>query len=501
MDRDTILTLLRKAATFEQKMDSYADYQVYYNVVHKARERIEQMGADAVEALIEALADDDYRVRGLAASLLGKIGDARANAVLWEALAREDQEDARRAIRNALSRLRDERHIAQLVRELSSADPAVRAEAVRLLSKTNEDALIPHILDALDDPEPLVRNAALSALGYNRDQKIAHITHILERLHDEDATVRLTAVTMLARSMLKDTRIFEGILRATDDPDPAVRRAALRALSDFNDERAIDAYLDHIEDPDLNVREAAMRGLHEVSPPQALQPLIDFVGRYVMQDDQGWFWLVAATLGELGDPAAIPALIQMLQHPNDQLRPAAVTALINIGHPAMIEPLRALLTHQDAEVRLYAALILGRLGQLELLDTLRALAQQDPDPQVREAAEKAVALCEARAREKADLAYLLEKLAALLAVEGLPKLDKIRETLRDLSQHRDPQVLAPLGQLTENRFPSLRRAALQALGNLGMAAARPYIEARLDDESIMVRLAARHALQQLEHTE
>ena len=59
----SILEMLQKAVSVEL-VDSYADYQVYYNTVVKTRQRIEAAGAEAVPELIDALTDEDYRVRG-----------------------------------------------------------------------------------------------------------------------------------------------------------------------------------------------------------------------------------------------------------------------------------------------------------------------------------------------------------------------------------------------------------------------------------------------------
>ena len=75
--------------------------------------------------------------------------------------------------------------------------------------------------------------------------------------------------------------------------------------------------------------------------------------------------MVAATLGDIGDPSAIPALIEFVQHHNDELRPAAVKALLTISHRSAVPQLVALLNHEEGEIRLYTVAILGRLGYPE----------------------------------------------------------------------------------------------------------------------------------------
>lgn len=492
-----IRTMLRKAVNF-QLVDSYASYQAYYNTVVKTRQRIEALGAAAVEGLVAALADDDYRVRGLAATLLGKIGDARAIDPLREALANEDEPDSIKAIRNARSKLRDEQHIAELIYELRSGSPAERAEAVRLLSKTRENALIPHLKEALDDAAPLVRDQAIRALGFGRARDDRIVEDLIRGLHDTDAGVRLTAVKTLTRNRSGDPRIAESLLQAVHDNDSIVQRAVLTTLRDFKDERCVPVFRQYITHDDHAIREAAMRGLHDLAPPAALHDLIAFVYSHVLQDDAPWFWMVASALGDIGDATAVPALIDFMQHPNPELRPAAVKALITIGSTAAVAPLIALLWHTEAEIRLYAAAILGRLGDRRAEEGLRSLAALDVDAQVRQAAANALVNLDNRATEKADLALLLEKLDALLGADGLPRLEEVRKTLADIAEHRSEQALRPLQALVENRFPSIRRAAVMALGTMRLAGARPTLHTALDDESVMVRLYARHALATLE---
>lgn len=492
-----IRAMLRRAVNF-QLVDSYASYQAYYNTVVKTRQRIEAMGVDALDGLMDALTDEDYRVRGLAATLLGKLGHMRAIPALRDALAAEDDPDTVKAIRNARSKLRDEQHIAELIYEVRTGDPAQRAEALRLLSKTRENALIPHLIEGLNDPAPFVRDQAIRALGFGRARDDRVVGHLIRGLTDDDAGVRLTAVKTLTRNRSGDPRIFESLLAAVHDDDTIVQRAVLTALRDFKDERTVPVYLQYITADDHAIREAAMRGLHDLAPPSALQALIDFVYGYVLVDDAPWFWMVASALGDIGDAAAVPALIAFMQHPNLELRPAAVKALITIGNTAAVPSLLALLAHDDGELRLYAAAILGRLGDRRAAAPLQRVAASDPDNQVRVAASNALVNLENRATEKADLDMLLQKLDNLLHVEGLPRLEEVRKTMADIAEHRSALALSPLQALVENRFPSIRRAAVMALGNMKLESARPTLTSALADDSVMVRLYARHALEVLE---
>ena len=129
----------------------------------------------------------------------------RALPALRAAHRTETEADTLKAIRNARSQLRDEQHIAELIHELNHAAPEDRAEAVRLISKTREDALLPHIIDALDDRDAIVRDAAIRALGYGRHRDVDIIEHISRGLSDPETRLYvLIAIKTLMRNRSGD---------------------------------------------------------------------------------------------------------------------------------------------------------------------------------------------------------------------------------------------------------------------------------------------------------
>jgi hypothetical protein len=57
----------------------------------RARKQLDQLGVGALEPLIDCLDDPDYRIRYLAASQLGKIGDERATKPLLITATQDDE--------------------------------------------------------------------------------------------------------------------------------------------------------------------------------------------------------------------------------------------------------------------------------------------------------------------------------------------------------------------------------------------------------------------------
>lgn len=83
---------------------------------------------------------------------------------------------------------------------------------------------------------------------------------------------------------------------------------------------------------------------------------------------------VAEALGKLGDPRAVPALIEVLKHDNKKVRRAAAEALGIIGSreavPALIQALGINRGWRDAGVPEAAAEALGKLGAPEAVPAL-----------------------------------------------------------------------------------------------------------------------------------
>ncbi len=100
--------------------------------------------------------------------------------------------------------------------------------------------------------------------------------------------------------------------------------------------------------------------------------------------------LAAVALGQLGDPASMPALIAALEGPDEEgVRWRAAEALVQLGSVAL-DGLMTLAAHTDPDVRWKACVALGEIGDRRAAPALiRRLA--DPDRFVRGRAVSALA--------------------------------------------------------------------------------------------------------------
>jgi HEAT repeat protein len=110
--------------------------------------------------------------------------------------------------------------------------PPVRRRAATLIGRVGAEAtpLAPELIRrAGEDPDPFVRQAALdAALELTRDPAAA-IALLAGRLTDPEVALRLSVVAHLARRA-SDPAARAALRRGAADPDPEVRRAAVRAL-------------------------------------------------------------------------------------------------------------------------------------------------------------------------------------------------------------------------------------------------------------------------------
>jgi HEAT repeat protein len=122
---------------------------------------------------------------------------------------------------------------------------------------------------------------------------------------------------------------------------------------------------------DINLQYNATEGLGEIGDPAAVTALI-----HVLTGDRysALRWKAAEALGRIGEPAVEP-LIRVLGDQNDDVRWKAAIALGDIGDLRAVEPLALLLGDIDPYVRGRAAYALSTIGQPAVPALIRVLEQ------------------------------------------------------------------------------------------------------------------------------
>ncbi|MEU6364874.1 fumarate reductase/succinate dehydrogenase flavoprotein subunit [Streptomyces sp. NPDC046931] len=225
---------------------------------------------------------------------------------------------------------------------------AAAAASLRELVETlpPEPALRHGLVEALSEPDPVVRSAVLDVL---RALRLGDAELFAGALTDSDTTVRIEAVRALV-----SVDAAEVLGRAAADPSREVRVAVAKALGNLAGAASAGGTLEElIEDPDVLVRAAALEALASAgcaSAPaaRAVRALADAA------------WQVragaATALSAADAEVAVPALAKTLGDANADVRKAAVLALARHA-PAdedAREALATAVTDSDADVRAYA---------------------------------------------------------------------------------------------------------------------------------------------------
>ncbi len=208
--------------------------------------------------------------------------------------------------------------VETLIADLHAPDETMRRFAAEDLGDCSEEAAVTPLVSALSDPSPAVREAALDALTRIGGEPV--VRAVLPVLRSDHVPLRNAVCLLLKQLGETAVRHFCGLLT---DTNRDVRLFAIDTLAGIGSCQAMAALMIALREADVNVAAT-----------------------------------VAAALGEIGSPAAVPALIAALD--------------------------------SDSWIRCAAAKSLGRIGGLDAVEALTCLAQ-DEDTLVVYAAKKALA--------------------------------------------------------------------------------------------------------------
>jgi HEAT repeat protein/beta-lactamase regulating signal transducer with metallopeptidase domain len=185
------------------------------------------------------------------------------------------------------------------------------------------------------------------------------------------------------------------------------------------------------------------------------------------------------------DPRTIAALTAALKDTDNEVREAALHALVQLRDPSVFQPLVQALADASADLREQAAFGLGQLGDRRAVEPLIALLK-DQNGDVREQ----VAFALGQIRDKAAIAALTGAVADVDA-------DVREQVVFALGQLGDVAALEGLSAALRDAMPNVREQAAFALGQIhDSKSVQPLISA-LKDSNADVREQAAFALGQI----
>jgi HEAT repeat protein len=349
---------------------------------------------------------------------------------------------------------------------------------------------------------PVLLQAQLSA-----PKKAAkpQVEKLIERLKHGDERRRREAALALSKLGPAAEVALPDLIEALSDPDPHVRENVAQAL-----EAGGSAAVRH-----LVVALRHQKGLAVIGEtpmiPRPVPRLMEVIG----EDD------VRGALVEVG-PAAVPALMDALQHGAPALKAPTAAALRKIQSGELDQVITRAVSDEDDEIRLGGAIALAESASAANVPALAALLQ-DSDRRIRvvgiaglgrsRSREAIASLIEALNREK-DSVVRYEAVRALRQLaehtrEAIPPLVGALKDPTLLVQLAAVMALGEIGPSAGAAIPelvnglkhtdwTLRQHAAMALGNIGADDALPALTEALKDEHEKVRQAATEALQKIQ---
>jgi HEAT repeat protein len=238
------------ALTTELKIKKYIIDLGDNEYVQKAAEALVGIGKPAVEPLIKALGDSDWKVREASAEALGRIGDKRAVEPLIKALG-DSLGSVREAAAEALGRIGDKRAVEPLIKALGDSLGFVREASAEALGRIGDKRAVEPLIKALGDSERYVREAAAEALdklGWEPGEDENGVWYWIAKL-DWKKCVALGPIAV------------EPLIKALGHSDWKVREAAAKALGRIGDKRAVEPLIKALSDGGWDVRRAAAEAL------------------------------------------------------------------------------------------------------------------------------------------------------------------------------------------------------------------------------------------------
>ncbi len=195
---------------------------------------LERIGEQAVDPLIDLLEDPDPSLRQIAASVLGRIGSARATDPLIESLE-DKNSNVRWDAAGALGKIRAEKSVGPLITMLKDESGPVFYQAVTALGRIGSLEALDSLIAALDVPNSWNRKAVVTALGDLGSEKA--VDPLLSILKEDGLNVHVKREIMVTFLKIGSKKALTALKRAIDDDDHEVRLYAQEALKRLGADR------------------------------------------------------------------------------------------------------------------------------------------------------------------------------------------------------------------------------------------------------------------------
>ncbi len=449
------------------------------------------------DPVFDALKDKDPYVREAAVALLKRIGEyskgccKETNIIpsLIEALE-DDNPRVKAEAAKALAYYKDKRAIAPLIKSLKDGDPWVKLNAVFSLGYLGEKMATVTRINGI--PQQPVYS---SKLGESEDKKI--VDSILELLKDNSdwryKFVQQECIVTLRKLHAADKKVISLLTQKYNDD--YLKIEIIKTLGKFRALEAKDIFIKAMQSSDKRIRKLALEAMLRLP-----------VARDI----------------EIGKDERLKLSISLLKDSSEDVRAKSVEALGSLRDERAVDPLIEALHDESWRVKASAIKALKNFNDIRILDALIDLFGESPAYGGRnQAAEVFLSIAEKTFEKrvyvyrkdntrqisehfgvvrKGTIQRIIHPVAVDKLINAINKSDsKVKlKVLQIIHRFEDERIEPALIKLLNDPSNLVRRRAANILTNYGNSKAVPALIISLQDQDASVRAAAAKALGEIQ---
>ena len=337
----------------------------YWPVRKASSEVIKSFGEIAIPALSAAMNSYNADIQFWAVQILSELGPKGFPTILRA--TKNPNDEIRFFACAAIGNSRIPQGITPLLRALGDVKWRVRKSASDALVKYGEAVIAPlqQVLHITKDED--IRFWTIKTLGKlgPKAQKF-----LLEALRAGDKQTRYVIAAALGES--GDKRVIRVLIESLADPDWTIRKSATMALAEIGD-NAINMMFEYLRGPNEEIRDGCLRALVKAGNV-SLQRLFD----EVIKMDENHRYLVRKSLVKIGARVVEP-LMRLFKLNNPEIRSFSASTLGEIGNPRAVPVLITGLSDSDWNVRRSSAYALTEIGERGVDKIAEALKSPNDD--------------------------------------------------------------------------------------------------------------------------
>jgi len=457
-----VTLLLSGCASLSYRLTSGEDENTRLSALQEIANLDDKSKAQTAESLKEYMNNPNSSVRSRAAEALLKLGPDAAIPVFISMLGDKNQD--------------------------------VRVLAEEYVVKFESKAF-PPLLKSLDSPDKFERAHAAYALGEIKPSTLEVSKRLFTAMGDEDKYVAGAARDSIIKIGLIDT---EDLLKALKSENGKANFGAsfIAGKRKVEDRRVLEALLDNLRFSNITVKSSAENALVEIgsSSRDAVNIMLE---RYKSGDEYMKQTLIII-FGSIGGPAseAVAELFAVIKGANNKLALPAAESLckINSSSEAVLKELIAMAGSSDLEKKIMGLNCLGKM-RVNYGEISKCLINAFGD--------KIVLVRDAAVKAYIKVAYLSKDSGEAVGVLLKSPDRYIRESAAKVAgfllSSSQKDYVPELALLLKDKEKTVRVAAVEALGDLGMRSAKamPEIVKLLADPELSVQFSAKNTVEKI----